>query len=322
MTNASDKYSWIDRAAYPFPSHYLEVTGGRMHYVDEGPEQQHTETSGASEPAGGASESAGGKIESDGGPAGGPILMLHGNPTWSFLYRDLIKRLRKTRRCVAPDHIGFGLSDKPFEWSYHPEEHARNIEQLITELDLTDITLVLHDWGGPIGLRCAISRPDKISRIILMNTWAWPVTGDPYYYVFSKFMGGGIGRLLIERFNVFVRVVMPMVFGKSSKLTPEIRRHYVQPLTARTDRKGCWMFARSIVGASRWLDDIWSSREVLDGVPMLIAWGMEDIGFRKKEYRRWREAFPRATCAPLKDIGHFVPEEAPDALGAAVEEFL
>ena len=312
MTEASDRYSWIDRAAYPFASHYLQVTGGRMHYVDEGPEQQqHAETDGAS-------------IESAVGPSGGagPILMLHGNPTWSFLYRDLIKRLRRTRRCVAPDHIGFGLSDKPSEWSYHPEEHARNIEQLIAELDLTDITLVLHDWGGPIGLRCAISRPDEISRIVLMNTWAWPVTGDPYYYVFSKFMGGGIGRLLIERFNFFVRVVMPTVFGKPSKLTAGIRRHYMQPLAARNDRKGCWMFARSIVGASRWLDDIWSSRDVLDGVPMLIAWGMEDIGFRKKEYRRWRDAFPRATCAPLKDVGHFVPEEAPDALGAAVEDFL
>ena len=166
---------WIDKSEYPFRSNHMNVPAGRMHYIDEG--------------------------------EGKPIVMVHGNPTWSFLYRYLIKELSKNHRCIALDHIGFGLSDKPADWSYLPEEHAKNLNLLIDELDLKELTLVVQDWGGPIGLSYAINNPENVKSIIIMNTWMWSVTGDPHYERFSGFMGSGIGRFLIKRFNFFVRRV-------------------------------------------------------------------------------------------------------------------
>ncbi|MEW6602891.1 MAG: alpha/beta fold hydrolase, partial [Nitrospirota bacterium] len=123
-------YSWIDRKEYPFKSHSLELEMGRMHYVDEG--------------------------------TGEPLVMVHGNPTWSFVYRHLINGLSKDYRCIAMDHIGFGLSDKPQNWSYYPEDHAKNFDIFIERLDLHNITLVVQDWGGPIGLSYAVNHPENV----------------------------------------------------------------------------------------------------------------------------------------------------------------
>ena len=166
--------NWIDREEYPFESHYFDVPAGSLHYVDEG--------------------------------CGQPIVMVHGNPTWSYLYRHLIKRLRSEYRCLAPDHLGFGLSDKPKDWSYLPADHATNLTALIEELGLKNITLVVQDWGGPIGLSYAVDHPENVARIIIMNTWAWPVNRDWYYIAFSGFVGGPIGRMLIRRYNFFAKV--------------------------------------------------------------------------------------------------------------------
>ena len=104
---------------------------------------------------------------------GDPVVMVHGTPTWSFLYRHVVKGLSKNYRCIAPDHIGFGLSDKPQGWSYTIEAQAKNLQVLLDSLDLEDITLVVHDFGGPIGLSYAIENPEKVSRLVIMNTWLW-----------------------------------------------------------------------------------------------------------------------------------------------------
>lgn len=281
---------WIDREAYPFASHHLEVPAGRMHFIDEG--------------------------------AGSPVVMIHGNPTWSFLYRHLIKRLRSGYRCVAMDHIGFGLSDKPPDWSYLPQEHARNLALLIEKLDLEQITLVVQDWGGPIGLSYAVDRPENVARLVIMNSWAWPVDRDPYYIAFSALMGGPIGRLLIRRCNVFATQVMRRAFGDPDKLTPELHAQYLHALPSPETRKGSYVFPGQITGATPWLRGIWDHLSALRDHPTLIAWGMKDIAFRKKELRRWQRAFPRAETMRLPGAGHFVQEEAPDELAEAVLRFL
>ncbi len=281
---------WIDRQEYPFASHYLEVSGGRLHYVDEGR-----------------------------GPA---VVMVHGNPTWSYLYRHLIKQLRPEYRCIAIDHIGFGLSDKPTDWSYLPFDHAANLTALIDRLGLKDVTLVVQDWGGPIGLAYAVARPENVARIIIMNTWAWPVNRDWYYIAFSGFMGGAIGRLLIRRYNFFARTVMRQAFGDKRKLTPAAHQHYLRALPTAEDRKGCYVFPRQIVKSTPWLDRLWSNIAVLKGKPTLVVWGMKDIAFREKELKRWEGAFPEARKIRLRSVGHFVQEEAPDELAAAVVPFL
>lgn len=281
---------WVDREEYPFASHHLEVDGGRMHYLDEG--------------------------------SGPPVVMVHGNPTWSFLYRNLIKELSADHRCVAPDHIGFGLSDKPAGWSYLPRDHAGNLARLIDSLGLEDITLVVQDWGGPIGLSYAIAHPEKVSRLVIVNTWMWPVDDDWYYIGFSRFMGGPVGRFLIRRYNVFARSVMARSYGDRSRLTDEIHQHYLRPLGSPEERKGSWVFPGQIIGSTPWLRELWDRRAALAGTPTLIVWGMKDIAFREKELDRWIESLPQAKVVRLEGVGHYVQDEAPDRLGRAVREFL
>jgi haloalkane dehalogenase len=281
---------WIDREEYPFRSHYLELEAGRMHYLDEG--------------------------------EGEPLVMLHGNPTWSFLYRGVIKRLRGEYRCVAPDYLGFGLSDKPLEWGYHPGEHAANLEALIDRLKLRRITLVVQDWGGPIGLSYAAANPENIARLVVINSWAWPVNRDPYYVLFSTLMGGPIGRMLIRRYNVFVRTVMPLVFGDRRRLSADAHAHYIAPLAHPEDRTGCLRFPGQIIGVSEWLGRIWTRLSALRHLPLLCVWGMKDLAFREKELRRWQESFSDVRTVRLPSVGHYVQEEAPGDLAEAMERFL
>ena len=286
MTNTD----WINRTEYPFASHHFQTPAGRLHYVDEGDGQ--------------------------------PVVMLHGNPTWSFLYRNLIKQLSPHYRCIAPDHLGFGLSDKPADWSYLPSDHADNLAALIEHLGLKNITLVVQDWGGPIGLHYAVTHPGNVARLVVMNSWAWPVNHDPHYLMFSMFMGGPIGRMLIRKRNFFAGTFMRAAFGDKSKLSQETHEHYLRALPDAEARRGCYIFPKQIVDSTEWLRRIWSSVPVLRDKPALFVWGMEDVAFREKELKQWLNAFPQARIVRLLRVGHFVQEEAPEELAQAVEDFL
>src|SRR2546429_191865 len=170
--------AWVDEALFPFESRFLELGDNVVHYVDEGR-----------------------------GPA---LLMLHGNPTWSFVYRQVISALSESFRCIALDYPGFGLSTAAPGYGFDPADHAQVVAEFVDHLDLNDITLVAQDWGGPIGLTAVLHRRNRFSRLVLGNTWAWPVNGDLHFEVASRLMGGPIGRLLIERFNFFVNVIIPV----------------------------------------------------------------------------------------------------------------
>jgi haloalkane dehalogenase len=281
---------WIDRSEYPFASHYFQTPAGKLHYVDEG--------------------------------QGEVVVMLHGNPTWSFLYRKLIKKLSPHFRCIAPDNIGFGLSDKPTDWSYLPQDHAKNLEALIEHLGLKNITLVVGDWGGPIGMQYAVTHPENVARFIVMNTWAWPVKDDFHYVSFSAFMGGPVGRFLIKRFNFFVTTFMPVAFGDKSKLNKLAHQHYKDALSTAAARKGCYVFPKQIIASTPWLAQLWNKFSVLKDKTTLIVWGMKDVAFREKELKQWQRALPNSLTLRLNTVGHFVPEEAPEELGEAVMAFL
>lgn len=282
--------SWLNTHLYPFEAHHLELPAGRMHYVDEG--------------------------------EGEPVVMLHGNPTWSFLYRHLIRHLQPRYRCIAPDYLGFGLSDKPAGWSYHPRDQATTVRRLMEELDLDDVTLVVQDWGGPIGLSYALQHPERIRRIVLMNTWMWPVDDDWRFWLFSTLLGGPAGRFLIQRFNVFVRVGMPLGFGRRRRLRRSAFEHYERPLDRPSARKGSWVFSREVAGAADWLGRLWSQREKLADLPVYMLWGMKGPAFREQELERWLTLWPEARVERLATIGHFVQEELGPALGPKVESFL
>lgn len=278
--------AWLDREEYPFESHYFTLPMGQMHYIDEG--------------------------------MGETIVMLHGNPGWSFEYRNVIKAMSADHRCIAPDLIGFGLSDKPSDWDYLPVSHAKNIEQFLDSLDVDNITLVVNDWGGPIGLSYALQHPEKIKRILILNTWMWSVKDDPYYQRFSKMMGGGMGRFMIKYFNFFGRVVVKQAMGDKKKLTKHIHEQYYKPLATPEERKGCYVFPREIIGSSDWLESLWKQRDKINSKPTTIIWGMNDIAFREKELNHWIENWNNPQVIRLDGVGHFPQEESPETVVLAL----
>lgn len=281
--------AWLDRQAYPFAAHLFPVDEGTIHYVDEG--------------------------------AGPPVVMLHGNPTWSFMYRHLIGHLAPRYRCIAVDYLGFGLSSKPPDWSYRPEAHAEHVHALLDALDLEEVTLVVHDWGGPIGLSYALRHPRRVKQLVILNTWMWPLGEDWRARAFSLMMGGPAGRVLCERFNAFARFVIPLVFGDRSRLSPETHRHYLAPLGRPAQRKGPWVFSRALIDSTAWLRALWAGRRALADKPALLVWGMKDPAFGRV-LPRWQRLLPHARVQRLPDVGHYVAEEIGAALGPLVAAFL
>jgi haloalkane dehalogenase len=284
-------YEWLDTQEYPFQPHYLELPMSRLHYVDEGSGDQE-------------------------------LVMVHGNPSWSFGYRYLIKGLSSRCRCIALDHIGFGLSDKPKNWSFLPEEHGKNLEALSNDLNLSNITMVVQDWGGPIGLSYALKYPEKVKSLVIMNTWMWSMKGDPHYEKFSGFMGGPVGRFLIKRFNFFVRVVMKQAYGDKSKLTKHIHSQYLNALKTPDDRKGCWTLPKQIIESSEWLASLWEQRSKIADKPALILWGKKDIAFRDAELTTWKECFSNREVKEFENIGHYLQEELGSEMCPLIEGLL
>lgn len=278
--------TWLDQRLYPFKSHFLQVPDGKMHYVDEG--------------------------------EGEPLLLLHGTPTWSFMYRHLIAGLSDHYRVIAPDHLGSGLSEQPDGYSYRPVDQARNLQAFIEALNLTDITLVVHDFGGPIGLSYALEHPENVRRVILFNTWLWSMSRTPDKVLMGGLLGTAFGRFLYRRMDFEFRVIVPTVYGDRAKLTPDVLAHYRGPFDADI----AWVYAREILGSSAWFDQLWSRREALRDVPLLLVWGLKDVAFGAPYLKRWRTAFPHAEVHTLDHVGHFVPDEAGAEVVPRLRDFL
>lgn len=267
---------WVDRDEYPFEDKYLDLPMGRMHYIDEG--------------------------------EGKPIVFVHGTPTWSFLYRKMVRQLRSGYRCVAMDHIGFGLSDKPEGWAYTPEAHAANVRTLIDHLGLREITLVVHDFGGPIGLSYAIDRPDNVDSLVIFNTWMWSLRGERRYEMASSLFSSPIGRFLYERLSFSTGVMMRQAAVSKEELSAGAYRHYVRPFSSPRDRTSTWVLARELVGSSDWYESLWTNADRLAGKPSILAWGLRDPAFGPAALARWQRLLPQAQVASYEDVGHFVPE--------------
>jgi len=259
---------------------------------------------------------------------GAPVVLLHGNPTSARLWRALIDTLTPQYRCIAPDYLGFGRSEAPSQFSYRPPAHATHVETLLRRLDLTDITLVLHDWGGPIGLSYALRHPTTVRRLVLTNTWAWPLDRRPLIRLASGLLGTRMGRLLIERGNAFARVVMPLTLGRSPVEEglpewPTWIAAYADALDTPVRRRACWMFARSLIRETAWLRALWTRRSRLRDCPALLCWGRADPAFGGgTTLQRWQALFAEAQTHCWSHVGHYVPEEKGEALAARVQSFL
>ena len=285
---------WLSDDMYPFESKFLTTPSGhRMHFVDEGEGE------------------------------GEPIVFVHGNPAWSFEFRHLIERLRSGFRCVAVDHVGFGLSSRSDRSEdHHPKSHAVRFASLMDHLDLQDLTLVMEDWGGPIGLDFARRQPERVKRLVIGNTWCWPVRDEFHFIWFSFFMSSWIGQYLLKRHNLFVNRLMPMAVGDKSVLTPEIMAHYRNALPSPDARAAMAAFPGHIIGASDWLEAIWRERAAFVDKPALIAWGHRDIAFRRKELDRWKSELSNVEVHEFADCGHYLAEEASEPLASALRVFM
>lgn len=281
--------SWVDDDLFPFESRFLTVDGNVVHYVDEG----H-------------------------GPV---LLMLHGNPTWSFVYRQVIARLSISFRCIALDYPGFGLSTAHSGYGFHPSDHAKVVSKFIDRLDLSDVTLIAQDWGGPIGLAAALRHRDRFSRLILGNTWAWPINGDLHFEMFSRLMGGPIGRLPIRHFNLFVNVMIP-AGHRRRKLSIAEMIHYRRALPTPQRRTPSAIFPKDLTAARPFLAEVDHGLKALSDLPTLLIWGDADLAFRLKELNRWQSLMRRSQTVVLHGVGHFLQSDAPDEFAAAVATWL
>ena len=274
-----------DPALYPFTSHWFDSSQGRVHYVDEGT-----------------------------GPA---ILLCHGNPTWSFLYRDIIRGLKDHFRCIAPDYLGFGLSDRPPGFGYRIEEHATVVGELVDQLGLDDYLTMGQDWGGPISMAVGTDRADRVRGVILGNTWFWP-TDDLTTKVFSRVMGSPPMQWAILQRNFFVERLIPT--GTATSLSDAVMAHYrgVQP--SPETRAGVARFPKEILAARPLLERL--SRDVpakLGSKPTLLVWGMKDVAFRPgPNIPRMRATFPDHVLVELPDAKHYIQEDAPDRISKAI----
>jgi haloalkane dehalogenase len=272
-------------AHFPFESRFLEVDGHRVHYIDEG--------------------------------VGPTLLLVHGNPTWSFLYRHLVLRLRDRFRCVAVDHPGFGLSTPAPGYDFLPASHAAVLEGFVQAMDLRDFTPMVQDWGGPTGLWVAGRQAERIRGLIIGNTWAWPIDGDPHFERFSGMMGGPLGKLGIRHFNAFVNMMIPMGC-KRRKLGRVEMQAYRGPFPTWEERQRTWIFPREIRGSSAFLAEAHAGLAALANKPTLIVWGDADIAFKAKERERFEASFPNHRTVPLPGAGHYIQEDAPEEIAAAI----
>jgi cis-3-alkyl-4-acyloxetan-2-one decarboxylase len=280
---------------YPFaPRSFATPRGARMSYLDEGPRPDSA------------------------------VLMLHGNPTWSFYYRNVVQQLAATRRCIVPDHVGMGLSDKPAGYDYTLSTRIADIVALVESLDLKQIDLVVHDWGGAIGFGLAVQRPQLIRRIVILNTAAFASERIPLRIALCK--APAIGPVIVRGLNGFAWPATWMAMHRHA-LTPHQKRAYLFPYDSWANRVAVSAFVRDIPMSAA--HPSWSTlKRVEQGLPQfrdrtaLIVWGGRDFCFNDSFLGRWRETLPQARVKRIADAGHYVLEDAPEEALPPITAFL
>jgi haloalkane dehalogenase len=285
---------WTFGGAWPYAPRFFQHQGVELHYVDEG--------------------------------VGEPIVMLHGNPTWGYLYRNFIGPLSDAHRCVVPDHMGFGRSAKPLDQPYTLARHIENFTALMHELDLSDITLVMQDWGGPIGLGFAVEHADRIKRLVILNTWAFLIAeGTRLAPLLELFRQPHIGEAMVQGLNMFVEGFLPAGIYHKEKLDAFMPA-YRAPFPNWNSRIGTLAFPRDIpVGDAH--PSAPTMRGVQDNlrrinVPTTIIWGVQDPAIPPPVIDAWKSFYPHAEEHRLETASHFLQEDEPERIVELINVFL
>ena len=283
------------QALYPFESHRIVLGGYRYHYLDEGD-----------------------------GPV---LLMVHGNLTWSFYWRELVRAFRGRYRVVVPDHIGCGLSDKPGVegYSYRLAERIGDLGQLIERLDLREITLVAHDWGGAIGMGAAVAAPERFARFVLLNTAAFRFGRCPLRIRVCR--TPFLGRVAVQGLNLFARAALSMAVHRRERITASVRAGLLAPYDSWQNRTAIHRFVLDIPLHANHpsyptLARIEAGLPRFRRHPICLIWGMRDWCFTPRFLDRFLEFFPEAEVHRLGDAGHYVVEDAHEEIVPLVERFL
>ncbi len=283
------------RELYPFASHQIVLGGHRYHYLDEG--------------------------------SGPTLLLVHGNPTWSFYWREIIRGLRDQYRVIAVDHIGCGLSDKPSAnaYPYHLGRRVEDLLGLIDALQLDSITLMAHDWGGAIGLGAAVARPDRFRRFVLFNTGAFRSDRMPWRIRVCR--TPLLGRLGVQGLNLFARAALRMAVAKPKRMTDLVRQGLLAPYDGWSNRAAIWRFVMDIPMTPSHpsyakLAEIEAGLPQFASRPVCLIWGMQDWCFTPHFLERFLQFFPAAEVHRLEQAGHYVVEDAWEEIVPLVRRFL
>ncbi len=284
------------KQSYPFDGETFKTKEGHsMHYLDEGEE------------------------------GGTPVLFLHGNPTWSYFYRNLILRMRTNVRCIAPDHIGCGLSDKPDfpDYGYNLKDHSENIIHLLDHLGIDRVRLVLHDWGGAIGLTAFRNSTDRVEKIVLLNTAAFPSQNVPKRILLCRWPV--IGSFLVRGLNGFAGAATWMATQK--KLPKEVKNGFLYPYSNWSDRVAVWRFVRDIPFEQNHpslplLKETEGSLKNYLDTEVLSCWGMKDFCFNPGFLSEWEEIWPHMKAHRMDEAGHYLLEDSFDDCWSRIEPFL
>ncbi len=236
------------------------------------------------------------------------LLFIHGTPASSFLYRQFIHHFSKDYRCIAIDHIGYGLSAKPEHYTYTPEQHAKNLGALVDSLQLDSFHLFIHDFGGPIGLAMAMQRADRVKSITIFNTWLWSLEAEPEAKQIARFLKSGLGKWIYTCTNFSPGYLVKKSFYQKKAYTKAVQQGFKAPFQTKSDRFGIYGMAQSLLGSSAWYDSLWTKADVLQGIPKLILWGMKDPFLKPIMLEKWSTRFSDAHIERLES-GHFVQEE-------------
>lgn len=291
MTALAPLPTWLDRAAFPCSVRQVEVAPGVSLAVSELGE----------------------------GPV---VLFSHGTPTWSYEWRHLMVALSGRYRCVAVDHLGFGLSPRPLDGDYSPEAHAARFRRLIDALGLTRYHLVVHDFGGPFALEEALVRPERVASLTVLNSFCWAFGDSPRTEVMAALAGTGLFRFLYGAVNLSFRIAAS-AWGREAPATAATWAPYLACFPdAASRRQVLWPLAKSMRGSAAFTESLWERRQRLASTPMQLVWGLADSAFPPSALARWQRGFPHAEVHELERAGHWPHEEAPEVCAQRLADFL